>query len=601
VSFGRFTFALLLASLPAAYAADGGHGAADHDKVVIEETGKRDTSMDELIKNLETIQAQERRQGRSSPQIDLALENLNAGNIKPEQIPIVQSVFGANTAEVNGDNAVELKNNSLDESSRNTGVVLSDDQKEEIKKSAIASREVIGSTESTGTRVEPTLFGPATTEVSSQKSVTAFNAPVSKAVLVASVVNALNNSQSASTPFTNDIKSGPSQDTLLASTQGEVSAASGSSTPGTSRSADEISVDTSQFTLRARELLSIPRSGNFDLLENPFYQPASSLEIRSALQRVALDGAGPQGAKKLVTLATQPGFQEMIGRSLGPEQQKDFNLLTAGAALAGDEKISKESMAFAKAYINQGLSSTSLIEASPELSALSQSLGGEGLAGLSPQTLEWLALASKLAFESKASSKDDFRKGYTELQDFIRRLKSGQALNLLDELRFPYEKAQALRGWDNAHQKWAASHADAIADLRRLGERAKPDERDLLKRLGHLHPWVLRVPRDSVRSSDEWFGIVENESNRVARLWAKLHPLSLERAKFYAARARFYGSMSQFQEESPSSMAMLVREAQVWAKKVENERRLEMQKLRMARRSKGRAPSKVSQNFMREP
>jgi hypothetical protein len=291
----------------------------------------------------------------------------------------------------------------------------------------------------------------------------------------------------------------------------------------------------------------------------------------------------------------------MIGRSLGPEQQKDFNLLTAGAALAGDEKISKESMAFAKAYINQGLSSTSLIQASPELSSLSQSLGGEGLAGLSPETLEWLALATKLAFESTANSKNDYRKGYAELQGFIRRLKSGESLNLLDELRFPYDGAQAARGWDNSHEKWAQSHADAVADLRRLGAKAKPDERDLLKRVGHLHQWVLKVPRDRPQASDEWFEIVENESNRVARLWSKHHPLSLGRAKFYAARASFYGSMSGFQNETPSSMGVLVREAQVWAKKVELERQLEREKLKMARRSKSRAPSKVSQNFMREP
>ena len=599
VSLGRFTIVFMLASLPAAYADNTGHGAADQDKVVIEQSGTQDTRVSELIKDLESAQSQLKKSGSESPQIDQALVSLRAGKLPPGEMEILKNVYGANTTEVTADNTVELKRSSNDLSARNTGVVLSDDQKEEIKKSVTVEGK--GSvSDSTGTRVVPTLFGNKTTALPSQSTASAFNAPVAKAVLVASVANALSN-QAVPTPSTSGVQSGPSQDTLLASTQSEVSAASGVSSSSTTRSADEINVDASQFTLRAREILSIPRSGNFDLLQNPLYQPSSSLEIRSALQRVALDGTGTQGAKKLVTLATQPGFQEMIGRSLGPEQQKDFNLLTAGAALAGDGKISKESMAFAKAYINQGLSSSSLIAASPELSSLSQSLGGEGLAGLSPQTLEWLALASKLAFDSAAASKGEYKKGFGELQDFIRRLQLGQAVGLIDELRFPYDKEQALRGWENSHDKWAASHADAVADLRRRGAKASPDERDLLKRVGHLHQWVLKLPRNGVGASDEWFAIVENPSNRVARLWAKHHPLSLERAKFYAARARFYGSMSQFQEETPSRMAILVRDAQSWAKKVELDRQLEAQKLKMARRSKSRAPAKVSQNFMREP
>lgn len=424
--------------------------------------------------------------------------------------------------------------------------------------------------------------------------------PKSAAAIAAAFVAVTMVPPSSGLPASNaGIESSGPQSQSFDSTQSKVLGAGGLS-GGSSASGDHFDPDAMNLAKGAKNVLSLPTSSSGgDLSSSPIYNQAGSPEIQSALRDIAFGDmtgkSGSSGGSKLLKLATTEGFQDVLSNTLGSDAQRDFNLMTAGAAISGNPNLPASGVALAKAYIYNNLSSSKMIASSQVLGSLNAALPGGGLGKLAPETLRWIALSGDLAFADAASLPPEYasrqaqyREGFESLKAWLKVLEESNALSLLDELRVPADPDLASRGWDDAKKKFAGAHRKAKASLL-VNKKSGKDGKSIVKQLDTLALWAEGVSDFDVTSVSTW-GRMSSGRYRFPVLWKRFDPLTLEQARFYYGRLMFYGSMPQFYSGSQKPVSFLVGDAQKWSAKITKEQQLRRNEL--ARTKPGRSAAK---------
>jgi|GEM_PF-3209070 len=502
------------------------------------------------------------------------------GEVGTEQKKVVSSILGASSLEIKGDKVI-ASDGGLLSTKKSEKVVLGEDQKNLIAK----------------------------TDSRNAAAITA--AFVTKTMLV-----------SAPDEDARGVAPQPAEEQAFADTQSQVNAAaglgasaspsaassssSGASSSKSAKSDGHFNPEAMQFSNLARGALSLPsKSSSVDLSSNPLYSKSGSPEIQSALRDLAFSdmaGASPRTpadrGKKLMKLATSRGFQDALVSSLGRGAQKDFNLLTAGAVISSNPALPASGVAVAKAFIYNNIGASKMIGSSALLSQLETSLGeGGGLAGLSPTTLNWIALAGDLAFADPskippdfASQQETYRKGFEELRTWMSTLKDADGLALLDELRAPADPEQARLGWEDAKRKFIEAHHKAktgISAHRKSGD----DGKRVVRQLDKLSVWAGTLADFDVGSVAIW-GRATAGRLRFPVMWNRFDPLSLTQARFYYGRLAFYGTLPRFYSGSSRPIAALVADAQKWAARITDERKMMRNELASQVRAPGTTPQK---------
>jgi hypothetical protein len=434
--------------------------------------------------------------------------------------------------------------------------------------------------------------------------------PATAAAVTAALVAQSMSSGPADLPKSNaGVESSGPQSQAFDNTQSKALGAGGLSGSSSTGPSDHFNPDAMNLAKGAQNVLSLPTSSSGgDLSSSPIYNQAGSPEIQSALRDIAFGDmtgkSGSSGGSKLLKLATTEGFQDVLSNTLGSDAQRDFNLMTAGAAISGNPNLPASGVALAKAYIYNNLSSSKMIASSQVLGSLNAALPGGGLGKLAPETLRWIALSGDLAFADAASLPPEYasrqaqyREGFESLKAWLKLLEESNALSLLDELRVPADPDLASRGWDDAKKKFAGAHRKAKASLL-VNKKSGKDGKSIVKQLDTLALWAEGVSDFDVTSVSTW-GRMSSGRYRFPVLWKRFDPLTLEQARFYYGRLMFYGSMPQFYSGSQKPVSFLVGDAQKWSAKITKEQQLRRNEL--ARTKPGR-PAAKKQNvaFVKE-
>jgi hypothetical protein len=396
--------------------------------------------------------------------------------------------------------------------------------------------------------------------------------------------------------------SGPQSQAFGSAQSGAMSAGGLSGGSSSSGSGDHFDGDAINLAKGAQNVLSLPTSSSGgDLSSSPLYNQAGSPEIQSALRDIAFGDMtgknGSGGSSKLLKLATTEGFQDVLSNTLGSDAQRDFNLMTAGAAISDNPNLPASGVALAKAYIYNNLSSSKMIASSQVLGNLNAALPGGGLGKLSPETLRWIALSGDLAFADAASLPPEYasrqaqyREGFESLRAWLKLLEESNALPLLDELRVPANPDLAARGWDESKKKFASAHLKAKASLM-ANKKGGRDARSIVKQMNTLSQWADGLADFDVNSVSTW-GRMSAGRYRFPVLWKRFDPLTLEQARFYYGRLIYHGSMPQFYSGSLKPISFLVGDAQKWSAKITKEQQLRRNELARTKPGRGAAPKK---------
>lgn len=361
---------------------------------------------------------------------------------------------------------------------------------------------------------------------------------------------------------------------------GVTSAAGGGSTSGGSYSPEMSGLwasmnkfNTSNYLDRASSYLGMGLN-SYNLSSNPVYAIMQQSDNAELFRQVALNGIRGKGdSKKFVELATKDGFQDTLKTAVGEDAQQDFNLLTAGAAISSNGDFDPQVIASAQSYINGVLNSQSIISASPALASLNAALGGNGLALLSPETLNWMTFASQLAYADVSTLPSQMQnrratyvKGYEELKAFLKNLALGDAVALLNTLRVPVDLAKNTKLYQEAHQNFIKAHNEPIKYLKTL-ELVGQDEQRLLAFLQRLSKWVVQVPAHDVQALGKWSKLMGENAQGTVQQWERIEPQSLTLARFFYAKMYYYAYVAQSfgQGGKASPMIILVGDAQSWA------------------------------------
>jgi len=374
---------------------------------------------------------------------------------------------------------------------------------------------------------------------------------------------------------------------------------SSSSSAPTESSRDRVEAlyESGNFGEKALDAISLSQSdsGSRDLSTSPLYNQSSSPEIQSALRDVAFSDIGDSGSmgpstQKLVDLATQPGFQDLVSSTLGSRAQLDFNLATAGAAISANPALPPSGVALAQAYIYDNLSSAGMLRSSPLLTSLDASSSGDSLSKLGPETLQWIALAGDLAFADPsklppdlAARREVYRKGFEDFKEWLKVMQDSGSIALLDELHAPVDPEKAQQGWDTSLAKFVETHRRAKSGVQ-AGAKNRADGPEVVKQLDKLALWAQNLNDFDVSGLKTW-GKIATGKYRFSILWNRFDPLTLKQAKFYYGRVVFYGSMPQFFSGTSQPLGVLVHDAQKWSDKITKDQKLRQKSLASASRS----------------
>ncbi len=434
----------------------------------------------------------------------------------------------------------------------------------------------------------------------------------------AAVIYSLNKNKSSTTTPTGTTPAANNNDSYN-DTYSSVSSASGGSSSGGGGSYSSYSPEmtalwstmnqfnTNSYLNRATSYLGM-QPGAYNLSSNPVYSTIKTTDNSDLLRQIALDSMrGKDDSTKLVDLATKDGFQDSLKTAIGEDAQDEFNLLTAGAAISSNGDFDPSVIMQAQSFINGVLNSQSIITDSPSLSSLNSALGGNGLALLSPETLNWLKYASDLAYadistlpSKMQNRRDTYVQGYKDLENFLKNLALGDAVALLNTLKVPVDLDKNDKLYQEAHQNFIKAHNEPLKYLKSK-ELEGQDEARLLAFLERISKWVVQVPRHDVKALGKWSKLMGEDSQGTVLQWERVEPQSLTLARFFYAQMYYYASVaSSFDANNKASdMIILVGDAQSWANfdlSQIKDRRLEKEKLEKS--EKDRPRKKVKEKFI---
>ncbi len=573
--------------------------------------------------------------GSTPAQVEIKNDHAGSDGVRPGtqlSVPVMQGMLIQASQNLNSESArqggassaaVVSTQKALIEAANSLPSKSSEEQK--MMSSLLSAKNIkVTNSQVTMTNETTNLLG-ATSETKSQEQVAisdeqkkvieeqvkAQRDPATAAAVTAALVARSMSSGPANTPTSNPgvQSSRPQSQAFGAAQSGAMSAGGLSGGSSSSDSGDHFDADAVNLAKGAQNLLSLPTStAGGDLSSSPIYNQAGSPEIQSALRDIAFGDmtgkSGAGGGSKLLKLATTEGFQDVLSNTLGSDAQRDFNLLTAGAAISDNPNLPASGVALAKAYIYNNLSASKMIASSNVLGSLNAALPGGGLGKLSPETLRWVALAGDLAFADASSLPPEYaarqaqyREGFESMKAWLKVLEESNALSLLDELRVPANPDFAGRGWEDARKKFSAAHRKAKASIV-VNKKSGKDGQSILKQLNTLAGWSEGLADFDVNSVSTW-GRMTTGRYRFPVLWRRFDPLTLEQARFYYGRLIYHGSMPQFYSGSLKPISFLVSDAQKWSAKITKEQQLRRNEL--ARTKPGRsAPPKKNVAFVKE-
>jgi hypothetical protein len=351
--------------------------------------------------------------------------------------------------------------------------------------------------------------------------------------------------------------------------------------------------NTSNYLNRASSYLGVGL-GTYNLTDNPVYSIVRPGDTSDLFRQIALDNMrGKNDANKLVGLATKDGFQDTLKTALGEDGQSEFNLLAAGAAITNNSDLDPSIVSAAQSFINGVLNSQGIINNSAALSGLNSGLGGSGLALLSPETLNWLEYASKLAYSDVGeipalmrNRRDTYTKGYDELRKFLKNLALGDAVALLNTLKVPVDLQKNAELYQEAHKNFIKAHLEPVKYLKSK-DTLDAEEQRLLTFLERISKWVAQVPKHDVEKLGKWSVLMGEEAQGTVQSWDRIEPQSLTLARFFYAQMYYYAYVAKsFAADGKASpMIILIGDAQSWAK-FENNKILERRKEKEAQLKK---------------